>query len=181
MECTKAARRVRDPGSAREPHRPASQPLQLALHPREMGDLRNWSLADHDLRPAFDDRSNEIGNTGGVILVVGIGVDDDVGAEPQRLLDPRHKGFREPVIIGETKDMVCPGGFRDLGGAVRRAVVDHQPLDAVEACDLARQRGQRLGQLLRLVEARDLDNQLHDFEDWLFLSEETTAVYPHSA
>ena len=57
--------------------------------------------------------------------------------------------------------MVHPVGPGDLDGAVGGAVVDDQPLDAVEALDVARQVGQRHGQRLGLVEARDLDDELH--------------------
>ena len=80
-----------------------------------MGNLADRPRADHDLRPAFDDRRDEIGDAGRVILVVGVGVDDDVGAEPQSLVDAGHEGFRKPVIVGEAKDMVRAAGLRDLG------------------------------------------------------------------
>src|SRR4051794_41675728 len=50
---------------------------------------------------------------------------------------------------------------RDFDRPVSRSVVDHQPFDAVEALNGARKVPQRGWQLLLLVEAGDLDDQLH--------------------
>ena len=49
----------------------------------------------------------------------------------------------------------------DLDRAVRRAVVDDEPLDVVEPGDLAREVAQGDGERLLLVQAGDLDDQLH--------------------
>ena len=46
-------------------------------------------------------------------------------------------------------------------GAVGRAVVDDEPLDGVEAGELAGQVGERGGERLLLVQAGDLDDELH--------------------
>jgi hypothetical protein len=48
----------------------------------------------------------------------------------------------------------------DLDSGVARAVVDHEPLDDVEALELPRETRERDGQRLLLVEARDLDDEL---------------------
>ncbi len=104
---------------------------------------------------------HELGDVGAVVLVVGVGVDDHVGAELQRGVDPGLEAGREALVVGqahEVVDAVCAG---DRDRLVGRAVVDHEPLDRVEALDLARQVGERLRQLLRLVEAGDLDDELH--------------------
>ena len=50
---------------------------------------------------------------------------------------------------------------RDLDRAIGRPVVDDQPLDDVEAGDLAREVGQRCRERRLLVEAGDLDDELH--------------------
>ena len=54
-----------------------------------------------------------------------------------------------------------PCDARNRDRIVGRAIVDHQPLDDVEALDFARQVRERLGELIRLVEAGDLDDELH--------------------
>ncbi len=65
---------------------------------------------------------------------------------------PRLWRMRDDVVDAER-----PG---DLDRAVAAAVVDHEPLDDVDARDLAGQIGDGERQRLLLVEARDLDDQL---------------------
>ena len=67
------------------------------------------------------------------------------------------------VDDGSTDDTVAVGPGHGHG-VVGRAVVDDEPLDLVEAVELPRQRGQRGRQLLPLVQAGDLDDQLHPGE-----------------
>ena len=55
-------------------------------------------------------------------------------------------------------DVVSPG---DADGVVVGPIVDDQPFDTVEAVQCAWQVGKRRGKLLGLVEARNLDDQLH--------------------
>jgi len=56
--------------------------------------------------------------------------------------------------------MVDPVRARHLDRPVGRAVIDHQPLDGVEAGDLARQLCERGGERFLLVQAGDLDDEL---------------------
>jgi hypothetical protein len=97
-----------------------------------------------------------------VVLVVGVGVDDDVGAELERGVEPGLEARGQALVVGEPDDVVDAVRARDLDGPVGRPVVDDQPLHDVEARDLAREVGQRDGEGLLLVQARDLDDQLHE-------------------
>ena len=47
--------------------------------------------------------------------------------------------MREALVVGEPHDVVDAVGARDLDRAVGRAVVDHEPLDRVEALDAPRE------------------------------------------
>ena len=96
-----------------------------------------------------------------VVLVVGVGVDDHVGAELERRVEPGLEARGEALVVGQAHDVVDAVCARDLDRAVGRAVVDDQPLDRLEAVDLAREVGQRDRERLLLVQARDLDDQLH--------------------
>ena len=60
----------------------------------------------------------------------------------------------------EPDDVVDAVRPRHLRGGVVGAVVDHQPLDAVDAGDPPRQVGQRGGQRLGFVQAGNLDDEL---------------------
>ncbi len=67
----------------------------------------------------------------------------------------------ESLVVREAHEMVDAELLRHLDGAVGRAVVDDEPLHDVEAVDLAGEVGERLRELLGLVEAGDLDDELH--------------------
>ncbi len=155
-----AARRVRHVGAAGLAHHPAAEALQRLLERREALHLGNRPGADDHLGLARDNRRDQRRDAGRVVLVVGVGVHDHVGAEPERRLEAGHEGRREAAVGGVAHHVVGAAGARGLGGAVGRAVVDHQPLDAVEARHRARQLRQRRGKLRRLVEAGNLDDEL---------------------
>jgi hypothetical protein len=95
------------------------------------------------------------------VLVVGVGVDDHVGAELQGCVEPGLEAGGEALVVGQRDDVVDAVRARHLDGRVGRAVVDDQPLDLVDPLDLAREVGERRRQLLGLVVAWDLDDQLH--------------------
>ena len=73
---------------------------------------------------------------------------------------PGHEAGSEPLVPPEAHDVIDAVGARHLGRPVGRSVVDDEHLDPVDARDLPGQVGQRRGQRLRLVQARDLDDQL---------------------
>src|SRR5206468_11310474 len=89
---------------------------------------------------------------------------DHVGSEFQARVEPGLEGFGEPLVVRQADDVVDAVASRDFDGCVSRTVVDDQPLDLVDPGHLSRQVLQGRGQLLRLVEAGDLDDQLHAIE-----------------
>ena len=52
---------------------------------------------------------------------------------------PGLEALREPLVVRQPHDVVDAVRARDLDRAVGGAVVDHEPLDLVEALDLARE------------------------------------------
>ena len=105
--------------------------------------------------------ATSLGMSARVVLVVGVGVDDHVRAQLQRRVEARLEALREPLVVREPHDVVDAVGAGDLDRAVGGAVVDDEPLDLVEALDLAREVGKRDRERLLLVEAGNLDDQLH--------------------
>ena len=79
----------------------------------------------------------------------------------RRGVEARLEAGGEALVVREPHDVVHAVLARDLDGAVGRAVVDHEPLDLVDALDLAREVGERRRQGRLLVEAGDLDDELH--------------------
>ena len=74
---------------------------------------------------------------------------------------PAWKPAARPLLFVSRTMWSTPLLAGDLDRAVGRAVVDDQPLDDVEARDLAREVGQRCRERRLLVEAGDLDDELH--------------------
>ena len=74
---------------------------------------------------------------------------------------PAWNAARQPLVVGQPHDVVDAVLARDLDRAVGRAVVDHEPLDLVEPLDAPWQVAQGDGEGVLLVEAGDLDDQLH--------------------
>jgi hypothetical protein len=74
-------------------------------------------------------------------------------------------------------DAQLPG---QLGGLVGRAIIDDQPFDGVEARHRAWKFPQRDGQGAGLVEARDLNDELHAILGWRACGLGTARLSPES-
>ena len=155
-----AAGRVRHLRARDLPHHPAAETLQQLLRRRHVRDRLDVAVADADVGLAGEQRRQQQRDVAAGVLVVGVGVDDVVGAQLQRGVDAGGEGGGQPLAAAEAHHVVDAAGAGDLGRAVARAVVDHQPLDDVDAGHGGRQIAQRAGQRLGLVQARDLDDQL---------------------
>src|SRR5256885_13893424 len=82
-------------------------------------------------------------------------------APPEIYTLPLHAALPISLVVRQAHQGVAAVCARHLPRPVGRAVIADEPLDGVEALDLARQVRQRLRQLLRLVEAWNLDDELH--------------------
>jgi hypothetical protein len=158
-EGAKAARRVDHRGRRRHAHHQASEQLQRLLGLREVRRLHDRPGADHQIGLAGQDRPRQLGNVLGAILIVGVGVDDHVGAGAHRSLEAGGEGPCQALVVLETDDVIDTVGERYRHRIVAAAVIDHHPFDARKALDLARQGRQRDAQGLRLVETGNLDDQ----------------------
>ena len=156
-----AARRIDHIGAAGDAHYPAAEPLQQLLGQRKMLDGLDGSRADDDVRLVRQYRRGQARNVVGVVLIVGVGVDDDVGTEPYAVLQAGDECLRQSLVARVTHhviDMIVPC-YPD--GIVAAAIVDDKPLHLVESGNRSWQRRQRRRQRLCLVVAGDLDDQLH--------------------
>ncbi len=114
----KAARGVGDRRAGQLPDGPAADALQDTLRDAEVLEPRRIAVADHHVGVAAQDRLHERLDVTRVVLVVGVGVDDDVGAALERVIEAGGEGAREPLMIREADDLVDAVGERDLGGRV---------------------------------------------------------------
>jgi hypothetical protein len=116
---------------------------------------------DHEIGLAFQDRPDELLDVCAVVLVVGVRVDDDVRAALQARFEAEHEGLGEAAVVAEAHDVLHAVLAGHGDGFVPAAVVDDEHFDRIDARDRFWQIGQRDGQRLRLVEAGNLDDELH--------------------
>ena len=124
------------------------------FEPEKCSISRDLAVADDHVGLAGEDRRDQLRHVGAAVLVVGVGVDDDVGAELEAGVEPGLESGGEALVVGQPDDVLDPVLARDLDRAVGRAVVDDQQLDLVDALDLARQVGDRRRQRRLLVRGR---------------------------
>ena len=115
------------------PHHRAAEALQALLQRREVLDLVRLAVADHHVGVAGEDRRHELRDVAAEVLVVGVGVDDDVGAELQRGVEAGLEGRGQAPVVRQPHDVVDAVLARDLHRAVGGAVVDHEPFDLLDA------------------------------------------------
>ena len=120
-----------------------------------------WRIADDDVRLTVEDRPHEDTYVSAEVLIVAIGVYDDVGAELEAGVEPRFEGVPQAAVSRKLDDVVDAVLAGQLGGAVGRAVVDDEDLDRVDTTDLPRDVSQCVWKGPLFVEAGDLDDQLH--------------------
>ena len=107
--------------------------LEALLHEREVLDGHHVAVADDHVGVAARAIGrDEGGDVVGGVLVVGVGVDDHVGAELEAGVEAGLEGVGEALVVGELHDVVDAELPGDLDRAVGGAVVDDQPLDDVE-------------------------------------------------
>ena len=140
---------------------PGPDPLEQALGGREVRELARPPIPDDEVGAPVENRQDQGRNVRGVVLHVGVEVDDDVGAHGERLRESRREGLGEPPVRREAQDAVGPGRAGPLRSRVRGAVVDHETLQLGEARDAARQRGERPFDRGLFVERRNLNDELH--------------------
>jgi hypothetical protein len=124
---------------------------------RNIGDV---AVADADIGLAVQQRRQQLRDVGGGVLVVGVGVDDEIGAGLERGVDAGGESGGEPLVATQPDDVIDAAGTRHVRRPVARPVVDDQHLDDVDAGNRLGQIGERRRQRLRLVQARDLDDEL---------------------
>lgn len=135
--------------------------LETALVPFEVSDLGGPPVSDDDISLSFKDGLHQIRDELSGILVVGIGVDEDIGPVFEGILYPGLEGKSESAVLLEIHDVVEAEAFGHLHGAVGRTVVDDLVLDDLDSWDGFREICKCLGQRELFVFAGDLDDQFH--------------------
>jgi hypothetical protein len=101
--------------------------------------------ADDHFRLCIDDRFHDRRDVARVVLVVGVGVDDDVRAARDARFQAGHERCSETAVHGMSHDVVDAERARDIRRRIGRTIVDDEPFDAAASFDRARQIGMACG------------------------------------
>ncbi len=158
----KTAGHVGDIGIRKLTHDPTAQALKFFLNPRKLLDLLDRAAPHYDVRLLLENRIDQSSDVLTLILIVRIGVDDDVGAEFEAVLYAHRKGSCKAPVLAQGHDVVGTGGARDFDGSIRRSIIDDEDFNLVDAHDFLRKLPKHRGKRLLFVETGDLDDEMHD-------------------
>ncbi len=160
-EGAEARYRVGDVGAGCPAHNTRADVLQELFEGRKVLELLDLPVAHDHVGLARQDGLDEQRDLAAGVLVVGVGIDNDVGAEAQARVDAGLVGICQAAPGGVTDDVIDPGSPGAGHGLVGATVVDEQYFDDVDARDTAWHVADDFGDGFFFVERRDLDNQLH--------------------
>src|SRR5688500_7403102 len=123
--------------------------------------LRDLAVTDHHIGLTLEDRGYKIGDAVLGILVVAVGVDDDIGPQAKTRIKPTLKGSGQALIAVVPHDVVHAKLARDLYGAVGRAVVYNESFEHVDARYRARHISEYKRQRLLFIVAGYLHDNFH--------------------
>ncbi len=83
-----------------------------------------------------ENRAKKRWDVPGIVLIVGVGIDDDVGTKPKGSLQPGHEGLRQAAVAYVPHDMVRPVLPRYPRGLIGASIVNDQPFDFFKAIDV---------------------------------------------
>ena len=126
-----------------------------------MLDLVDLSVADHDVGLTLDDRLDQVGDAVLGVLIVAVGVDHDVRTELERPDHAIMERAAETLVAGVVHELAHTVFLGYLDRPVAAPVVDDQDHDLVDPGNLLRDRLQDGRKRLLLIEARDLNDELH--------------------
>jgi len=156
-----AAGNIRDIDSCQRADDRASEFLHLPFEQGKMSDLVWFSIPDDDLGTAQQDRLHKFRDIGSAVLIVTVGVDDDIGSQSQTSIDPGGKSVAKPTISRKAQDMFDAHFPSDFHCSISAAVINHQDFDGIDPDNLTRNVPQCCRKCVLFVETRDLHDELH--------------------
>lgn len=115
---SKATSCIREVGAGGQVDNAAAKALQPFFERRKMFNLVRLPIGDNDVRSAIDNRLHQISNAFLGILVVPVGIYDDIRAQLQRPLHPVAKRDAEASVAAVAHDVLDTELARDGDGFV---------------------------------------------------------------
>ena len=143
--------------------------MELLFHRRKFFDVADVSVTNDHVGRALGQRLHEIGDCTCVVLVVRVGIDDEVRAEFETGVQPSLERRCQSAVLRELHHVIDAMGTRDLNGRIGRSVIDDQPFHHVYSWHAARQGAERHGKLILLIETRNLDYEFLQLTHSVFI------------
>jgi len=102
-------------------------------------------VTDDDIRLTTQDGSDELWDIVTRILAVSVGIDNDIGPQPQAGIQPGSKAAGQPAMAGKANDVVCTTLASHFRRPISAPVVYDQGLDLIDPIYTTGQSGQRSG------------------------------------
>lgn len=102
-----------------------------------MLDGGNRTGADYDIGLFAKYRRGQRRNVIRIVLIVGVGIDDDVRFQMQAGFQASHEGARQALVAGMANHVVDAIFAGDADCVVAAAVINDQPFDAIKSSDIS--------------------------------------------
>ncbi len=124
-----------------------------------MFDLGDGTSPYDKVGRSFEDWADQQWDVPGIVLVVSIDVDNDVGPLLDRGFQARQKGAGKS-LMGALDDVVYSSVSGHLYGRIDAAVIDDQPFHLVDSGQVPGELGQSDPEGVFLIETGNLNHQL---------------------
>lgn len=160
-EGTEAGGGIADGGAGDPAEGGGACELESLLYGGELGVFDDGSVAYDDVGLIFEDGDDEFCDIGAAVLVIGVGIDEDVGSAGEGGLDAGGEGGGEAAIAAEGDDVLDAEAAGDFDGVVGGAIVDDLDFDGIDAWDGFGEVRNGFGEGFLFVEAGNLDDEFH--------------------
>ena len=97
------------------------------------------SRTNYQVGTMLSNRLGQQGDIGGAILIVRIGIDNDIRPETQAGLQTRHERLGEALVTDVADNMIYTVRSGNLDRRIITAVIDDQPFDSRKPFNFTRQ------------------------------------------
>ena len=103
-----------------------------------MGNLVGLAVTYDDICVAVQYGLDESGNVAAIILVVAVGINDDVSPQDQAAIDPGSKGMAQAAVARKPDDVVSTVFECHRYGSIGASIIDDQDFDTIDTGNVPR-------------------------------------------
>gem|GEM_PF-5596821 len=139
-----------------------SKSLKPFFVPTKMGYLCWFSVPDYYICLSCHNRRHEIFDIFSRVLIVGIGIDDNIGSALECVINSVGKCAPKSSIFVKKKYMMNPDFFGNFTSGIGTSIIDNLVLYRIDPGDFFGKFGYDGGKMVFFVFAGNLNNKFHD-------------------